>query len=219
MRQYEITFIIDPVLPGDEAQTAAKAYEKLITDEGCSIINVDNMGLKQLAYPINKKNSGVYKCIEFQTETGAVIPKVELAMKRDERIMRFLTVKLDKYGVKYNEDKRNGLIGKAKKSKDDEGTKKEEKPAYRIAKDDLSLMEGIDPKAAKLLTTAGINTYAKLSKASPVELKDILSKGGPSFQGLDTTTWPQQGALASEGKWSELNALKDKIANGNSEEE
>jgi len=65
MRQYEITFIIDPVLPGDEAQAAAKAYEKLIKDEGCSIVNVDKIGLQQLAYPINKKNSGVYQCIEF----------------------------------------------------------------------------------------------------------------------------------------------------------
>jgi len=219
MRQYEITFIIDPVLPGDEAQAAA---EKLITDEGCSIVNIDNIGLQQLAYPINKKNSGVYKCIEFQSENGAVIPKMELAMRRDERIMRFLTVKLDKYGVKYNEDKRNGLIGNSKKSKDGDNAKGEEKTKYRVAKDDLTLIEGVGPKAAKLLTTAGISTYAKLSGATSAEIKDILSKGGPAFQTLNPDTWPRQGQLAADGKWGDLNALKSRLVGGvevSSEEE
>ena len=221
MRQYEITFIIDPVLPGNEANKAAKSYEKLLQEEGASIVNVDNLGLKQLAYPIKKKNSGVYQCIEFQAETGAMIPKVELSMRRDERIMRFLTVKLDKYAVKYNEDKRNGLIGKAKKSKEDDknSNNKDGKPAYRVAKDDLTLIEGVNPKAAKLLTTAGINTYAKLSGATTIEIKDILSKGGPAFQTLDPGTWPEQGQLAADGKWSKLNAMKAKIAGGGSEEE
>jgi len=226
MRQYEITFIIDPVLPGDEVNTAAKAYEKLLQEEGASIVNVDNMGLQQLAYPINKKNSGVYKCIEFQSENGALIPKLELAMRRDERIMRFLTVKLDKYGIKYNEDKRNGLIGSSKKSKEDKkvpaAEQGKEKPKYRVAKDDLTLIEGVGPKAAKLLTTSGINTYAKLSGATPSEIKEILSKGGPAFQTMDPGTWPEQGQLAADGKWSDLNAMKAKLVGGklpSSEEE
>ena len=132
MNQYEITFIIDPVLPGDEMQTAAKAYETLLTNEGCNIVHVDNIGLKQLAYPINKRNSGVYKSIEFQSEAGAIISKLELALRRDERIMRFLTVSLDKYGMKYNQDKRDGKIGVAKKPKKEEV--EEPKRAPRKAK-------------------------------------------------------------------------------------
>merc|ERR1712065_62544 len=79
-------------------------------------------GLRQLAYPINRRTSGVYFCIEFQPNGADVIPGAELALRRDERIIRFLTVKLDKYGVKYNDDKRNGLIGTVKKKK-----KKEDK--------------------------------------------------------------------------------------------
>ena len=137
-------------------------------------------------------------------------------MRRDERIMRFLTVKLDKYAVKYNEDKRNGLIGKARKSKEEDknANTKDGKPAYRVAKDDLTLIEGVGPKAAKLLTTAGINTYAKLSGATPSEIKDILSKGGPAFQTMDPGTWPEQGQLAADGKWSKLNDLKAKLVGG-----
>ena len=112
MRHYEVTFIVDPVLSGDEIKETAQTYVDLIVNEQNKIVHVDEMGLRQLAYPINKRSSGVYYCVEFVNEQGDFIPKIELALKRDERIMRFLTVKLDKYGVKYNEDKRNGLIGK-----------------------------------------------------------------------------------------------------------
>ncbi|MBK8954766.1 MAG: 30S ribosomal protein S6 [Saprospiraceae bacterium] len=112
MRHFEISFIVDPVLSGDEVKSTAQTYKEMLMAEGAQIIYVDEMGLRQLAYPINKRNTGVYFCIEFASEAAAYLTKVELALKRDERIMRFLTVKLDKYGVKYNEDKRNGKIGK-----------------------------------------------------------------------------------------------------------
>ena len=115
MNHYEVTFIIDPVLSGDEIKSTASTYETLLKDQGCSIVFVNAIGLKQLAYPINKKSSGVYYCIEFTSATGSVIGKTELSLRRDERIMRFLTVKLDKYGVKYNEDRRSGVISAYKK--------------------------------------------------------------------------------------------------------
>ncbi|MBL7791674.1 MAG: 30S ribosomal protein S6 [Saprospiraceae bacterium] len=125
MKQLEVTFIVDPVLSGDEIQATAQTYVDLLKNNGCTIVHVDDMGLRTLAFPIRKRNSGVYFCIEFQTPTGSIIDNMELALRRDERIMRFLTVKLDKYGVKYNEDKRNGLIGKKSRRQD----KKEAAPA------------------------------------------------------------------------------------------
>ncbi len=115
MRNYEITFIVDPVLSDDEIKSTAQTYVDQLKKEDCNIIHLDEMGLRQLAYPIKKRNSGVYYCVEFESETGVVIDKVELSLRRDERIMRFLTVSLDKYGVKYNQDKRDGKIGKVKK--------------------------------------------------------------------------------------------------------
>lgn len=122
MRNYEVTFIVDPVLSGDEIKTAAQTYVDMLQQENCKIVHVDEMGLRQLAYPINRRNSGVYYCVEFEVESGEIIAKIELAMHRDERIIRFLTARLDKYGVKYNADKRAGLIGK-KKKKGEEGDK------------------------------------------------------------------------------------------------
>ena len=112
MRHLEVSFIVDPVLSGDEVKSTVQTYRDMLTNEGASIINVAEMGLKQLAYPINNRSTGVYFCIEFATLNPNFIPKLELALKRDERIMRFLTVSLDKYGVKYNEDRRSGKIGK-----------------------------------------------------------------------------------------------------------
>lgn len=115
MRQYEVTFIIDPVLPNEEIDSAAKNYQDQIKQEGCTIVHVDHIGLRPLAYPINKRTSGMYYSIEFSSPSHDIIDKLELSLRRDERIMRFLTVKLDKYGVKYNLDKRNGLIGKVRR--------------------------------------------------------------------------------------------------------
>jgi small subunit ribosomal protein S6 len=115
MRHYEVTFIVDPVLSGDEVKSAAEHIQKELKGFGATIVAVDEMGLKQLAYQINRRSSGVYFCVEFACEGADWMPKFELNMKRDERLLRFLTVRLDKYGIKYNDDKRNGRIGKKKK--------------------------------------------------------------------------------------------------------
>jgi len=115
MRHYELTFIVDPVLSNEDIQTVRQTYEDQVKKLGCNIVHIDEIGLKQLAYPLNKRNSGIYYSIEFEAENGEAIAPLELAMRRDERIMRFLSIALDKFGVKYNEDKRNGLIRKTQR--------------------------------------------------------------------------------------------------------
>ncbi|MEL6391281.1 MAG: 30S ribosomal protein S6 [Bacteroidota bacterium] len=125
MRHYETTFIVDPVLSGEEIKTTAQAYVDHLQSEGCNIVFVDEMGLRTLAYPIKKRNTGVYYSIEYTSENGVFIQPFELVMRRDDRIMRFLTVTLDKYGIQYNEDKRNGKIGKAKRGKQNKAAKTE----------------------------------------------------------------------------------------------
>jgi small subunit ribosomal protein S6 len=115
MRHYEVTFIVDPVLSGDEVKATAEHIQKDLKHFGATIVSVDETGLRQLAYPINKRSTGVYYCIEFGCEVADWLAKFELNLKRNERLLRFLTVKLDKYGVKYNDDKRSGKIGSRKK--------------------------------------------------------------------------------------------------------
>jgi small subunit ribosomal protein S6 len=118
MRHYEVTFIVDPVLSGDEVKATAEQVQKELKGFGATIVAVDEVGLRQLAYSINKRSSGVYYTIEFGCDVADWLVKFELNMKRNERLLRFLTVKLDKYGIKYNDDKRNGRIGTKKKKED-----------------------------------------------------------------------------------------------------
>ena len=120
MKNYEVNFIVSPVLSSDEISKAAQKYEAHLKENGASIVHVAEMGLRQLAYPINRKSSGVYYCIEFETPNAAFLDNMELLMKRDDAILRFLTVKLDKYGVKYNLDKREGRIGKKREKVEEE---------------------------------------------------------------------------------------------------
>ena len=135
MNHYETVFILNPVLSEEQIKETVKKYEDILVSKGAKMISKEDWGLKKLAYPIQHKKSGFYHLFEF-TAPGEAIELYELEFRRDERIMRFLCIKLDKYGVKYNEDKRNGLIGKVQKKakKDSKGGSKpapakSEKPA------------------------------------------------------------------------------------------
>jgi|SRR5699024_9398785 len=114
MRTYEVTFIVDPVLSGDEIKATAQNYIDHLKSENCKIVDLQDIGLRQLAYPIRKRSTGVYYSLEFQSPTGEIVKKLELALKRDERVIRYLLIKLDKFGIQYNEDKRQGKIGQVK---------------------------------------------------------------------------------------------------------
>lgn len=114
MNQYETTFIVDPVLSGDEIKQTAQMYLEHIKKEGCEIVHFDETGIRQLAYPIKKRSSGAYYTIEFRGDKSDLIDKLELAFRRDDHIIRYLTLKLDKHAVQFNLDKRAGKIGKKK---------------------------------------------------------------------------------------------------------
>ncbi|MCK4346096.1 MAG: 30S ribosomal protein S6 [Bacteroidales bacterium] len=103
--QYETVFIATPVLSESQMKEAVKKFKKIITDNKGTIVHEENWGLRKLAYPIQKKSTGFYYLIEFESE-GELIEKLEIQYRRDERIIRFLTFNMDKYSVKYSEKKR-----------------------------------------------------------------------------------------------------------------
>ena len=106
VKQYETVFIATPVLSEEQMKETVKKYVDLLTSKGAEIVYENNWGMRKLAYPIRKKTTGFYYLIEFRAE-GSVINDLEIAYKRDERLLRFLTVSLDKHAVAYNEKKRN----------------------------------------------------------------------------------------------------------------
>ena len=94
MNQYETVFILTPVLSDVQMKEAVEKFKGILTAEGAEIINEENWGLKKLAYPIQKKSTGFYQLIEFKAEPQ-VIKKLEINFRRDERVIRFLTFKMD----------------------------------------------------------------------------------------------------------------------------
>ena len=111
--QYETVFILTPVLSNEQMNEAVDKFRKIRTDNGAMIVHENNWGLRKLAYPIQKKNTGFYYLIEFKS-SGELINKLEVEYKRDERVMRFLTVALDKHAIAYNEKKRKNAELKKK---------------------------------------------------------------------------------------------------------
>jgi small subunit ribosomal protein S6 len=105
LNQYETVFITTPVLSESQMKETVDKFKKILKSDGAKIVHEENWGLRKLAYPIQKKSTGFYYLIQFESE-GTTIPKLETEFKRDERIIRFLTVGLDKYAVKWAEKKR-----------------------------------------------------------------------------------------------------------------
>jgi len=119
MQQYEIVIVLTPLLSVEIAKEAIAKYSKVLTDGGAEIVQEDNWGLKKLAYPIQKKTTGYYHLTEFKAP-GELINKLEVELRRDERVLRFLTISLDKHAVAYNDKKRSGAFNKPKAAKTEE---------------------------------------------------------------------------------------------------
>ena len=106
MNPYETVFIATPVLSAVQVKEAVSKFRGVITENGGQIISEEDWGLRKLAYPIQKKTTGFYYLMEFTGE-GDIIEKLETQYRRDERVIRFLTFKMDKYAVEYAEKRRN----------------------------------------------------------------------------------------------------------------
>mgnify|MGYP001238635977 CR=1 FL=1 len=115
MMHYETVFIVNPVLSEEQANQTAKKYEDFLKSKKTDIISKESWGLKKLAYSIEKKKSGFYFLFEFTSSDDNLISDFELNFKRDERVMRWLTVKLDKHSISYAERRRERLKRKDKK--------------------------------------------------------------------------------------------------------
>jgi small subunit ribosomal protein S6 len=108
MNHYETVFILTPVLSDKQTKEAVDKFKKSLKDSSAKINNDESWGLKKLAYPIQKKSTGFYFLIEFQGQ-GDAVKNFELELKRDERVMRFLTMKMDKDHLEYSVKRREKL--------------------------------------------------------------------------------------------------------------
>ena len=105
INQYETVFILTPVLSDEQLKEAVDRYKELLKENKCELVHEETWGLKKLAYPIKKKSTGFYHLFEFRAD-GNFIDKLELTFRRDERILRFLTVKLEKDALDWSKRRR-----------------------------------------------------------------------------------------------------------------
>ena len=113
MSHYETVFILNPVLSEIQIEEAVKKYVSLLESKKCKIVHKENWGLKKLAFTIQNKNSGFYHLLQFKGE-GEVINDLEVEFRRDEKVMRFLTVKLDTHAQAWAEKRRKKNKSKVK---------------------------------------------------------------------------------------------------------
>ena len=112
VQKYETVFIATPVLSEAQMKEAVAKYTDFIKSNGGEIVYEEDWGLKPMAYPIQHKTSGFYYLIQFKTDP-TFVAQLETQYHRDERIIRFLTVALDKHAEAYAERRRNNRQAKA----------------------------------------------------------------------------------------------------------
>ena len=117
-KNYETVFILTPVLSDIQMKDTVDKFVNLLKEEGADVINVENWGLKKLAYPIQKKSTGFYIMVEFIADPS-IIKKFELEIRREEKILRFLTTVLDKHAIVYAERRRKGEFNKKSEAKEE----------------------------------------------------------------------------------------------------
>ncbi|MGY8915271.1 MAG: 30S ribosomal protein S6 [Flavobacteriales bacterium] len=105
MNNYETVFILNPVLSDEQIKETVKKYEDFLVSKGAKMVAKEDWGLRKLAYAIQHKKSGFYHLFEFEA-SGEVIEPLELEFRREERMMRYLTVKLDKHAIAWAEKRR-----------------------------------------------------------------------------------------------------------------
>lgn len=106
MNQYETVFILTPVLSEQQTKEAVEKIKSILTSAGAEVFSEENWGMRKLAYPIDKKSTGFYGMLEFNADP-AIIKNYELQLRRDERVLRYITVKNEKYAAQYAEKRRN----------------------------------------------------------------------------------------------------------------
>ena len=108
MNNYETVFILNPVLSEVQVKETVSKFEDFLTSRGAEMVAKEDWGLKKMAYEIQNKKSGFYHLFEYKV-AGEVLLPFETEFRRDERVMRFLTVALDKHAISWAERRRAKL--------------------------------------------------------------------------------------------------------------
>jgi len=95
MKHYELLFVLKPTLTDEENTKQVETVNAVITANAGEIVKVDNIGMRDLAYEIQKNKRGLYT-ITYFTAPGIAIKEIERNLRINENVIRFMTVKYEK---------------------------------------------------------------------------------------------------------------------------
>jgi small subunit ribosomal protein S6 len=114
--EYETTFILKPELSEGECKKAVEKVVGMIKDAGGKVHNIEHWGVRRLAYPIQRKTNGYYAFIEFSA-MSEFIENLERNYRYDDNVLRYLTVKLERHALEFNQKRRDQEFGLRKDAK------------------------------------------------------------------------------------------------------
>jgi small subunit ribosomal protein S6 len=135
-RQYEVVFIVDPTADEDEVTRLTDGFKQIVTDQGGVITKSETMGRRQLAYEILHKTEGSFWLLEIEG-SGKEIAELERRMRVNDRIIRYITVRVD-------EDRR-----RAEKFKANRARKAAKRPGHQGDQARSAAAEFVRPPAAE----------------------------------------------------------------------
>ncbi len=124
LNNYETVFILTPVLSDSQMKDTVEKFKKVLLDNKAQFVNEENWGLRKLAYPIQHKSTGFYQLFEYKA-ASSIVNALEIEFRRDEKVMRFLTIALDKDALAYNIKRKKGEFNKKPIEKTEKSEKQE----------------------------------------------------------------------------------------------
>jgi len=112
-RHYETIFILTPVLSESQLEETNQKFKNILEEQGANVYHTEAWGMRKLAYPMNRKKNGHYFLFQFDGDP-AIITKLETEFSRDENVMRYLTIVMDKNMLAFSEKRRSGAFIKKK---------------------------------------------------------------------------------------------------------
>lgn len=114
--EYETTVILNPELSEADCKKAVDKVVKFIKDNDGAVHNIEHWGMRRLAYPINRKTNGYYAYVEFNAYAD-LIEQMERNFRYDDQVMRYLSVKLERHALAFNQKRRDQGFGLRKDAK------------------------------------------------------------------------------------------------------
>ena len=118
-RHYETIFILTPVLSESQLEETSQKFKNILEEQGANVYHTEAWGMRKLAYPINRKKNGHYFLFQFDANPD-IIKKLETEYSRDENIIRYLTIVMDKDMLAFSEKRRSGAFNKKKEEATEE---------------------------------------------------------------------------------------------------